>query len=185
MKDWTDEKLVESTLEGVHSAYEELIRRHQDSVFNLALHSSRNWHVARDLAQETFVRAFERLKFYRAGHSFRNWVMTICANLAKNHFRAESRRRNHESTYVCEKMMFEEGCDNGYRGGVDLQNLDRALGKLPESLRVPVVLKYVEGLDYASIAGIVNIGVSAAKMRVKRGLAELLRVFVEPGRMVS
>ena len=53
--------------------------------------------------------------------------------------------------------------------------LERALREIPENVRIPLVLKHVEGLSYEEISGVLGIGVSAAKMRVKRGRDELVR----------
>jgi RNA polymerase sigma factor (sigma-70 family) len=172
--DSTDSALVEAALGGQSAAFAELVNRHQDSVFNLAYRMTNDWADAKDVAQEVFVKAYRKLGSYRANYAFRNWLLTICANTAKNRFRSVSRLRAAEQAHVeLESMRHEER-----HGHENDERLENGLRRLDEKLRIPLVLKHVEGLSYDEVSSILKISVSAAKMRVKRGrdmLAELLR----------
>ncbi|MHB8766762.1 MAG: RNA polymerase sigma factor [Deferrisomatales bacterium] len=165
----SDAALVERCLGGQKEAFGALVRRHQDAVFHLALRWSRDRDEAADVAQDAFLRAFRKLGTYQPQYSFRNWVLTICASVAKNRFRSDGRRRQAQDAHVELYPRASEPPD-GRR-----QALGRALAEIPETLRVPLVLKHVEGLSYEEVSGILGIGVSAAKMRVKRGRDELVR----------
>jgi RNA polymerase sigma-70 factor (ECF subfamily) len=166
----TDAALVENCLAGQKTAFAELIRRHQNSIFHLALRITCDRDEAADLAQEAFIRAYRKLRLYDPGYSFKNWLFSICANLAKNRFRASERRRKAERTHL------ELSYKNDNPGALTRLNLDEALANIPEKLRIPLVLKHKEGFSYEEIAQILNIGVSAAKMRVKRGRDELVNL---------
>lgn len=122
------------------------------------------------MAQQAFIRAYRHLGRYDSQGSFKNWVMTMCANLTKNRFRGILRRRKAEATHVELHSGDPETTD------VQRAALDEALGSISQTLRVPLVLKHVEGLPYEDIAEVLGIGVSAAKMRVKRGRDALVRL---------
>jgi RNA polymerase sigma-70 factor, ECF subfamily len=160
----SDAALVESCMNGDQEAFRELVVRHQGSVFNLAYRLTRSATEAEDLAQEAFVRAYRKLSLYRPAYSFRNWVMTICANTAKNRFRGNIRRRRAEEEHL---GRLEPGREGGYDERRAL--IESGLAALPDTYRVPLVLRHVEGLSYEEIAGILSIGLSAAKMRAARG----------------
>ena len=127
-------------------------------------------HSLPKLAQETFIRAYRKLKLYDPGYSIRNWLLSICANLAKNRFRALDRRRKAEGAHT---EMARKASNSEPLARLTLED---ALEKIQESYRIPLVLKHVEGFSYEEIARILKIGVSAAKMRVKRGRDELVRL---------
>ena len=172
MDEQTDQHLVQACLSGNRSAFGELVKRHQDSVFGLAVGMTRNHEDAADMAQEAFIRAYGKLGQYNPDYAFKPWVLRICANQTKNLFRKRTRRRKAEEDHLNEKAVLADAADD------DFQALENGLGKLPPKLCAPLRLKFIEGLAYDEISEILGIGISAAKMRVSRGkqqLAELLK----------
>jgi RNA polymerase sigma-70 factor (ECF subfamily) len=168
--DHTDAALVELCLAGRKDSYGELVERHKDRVFHLALRMTGDRDEATDLAQETFIRAYRKLGMYNSEYAFGSWLLSICANLGKNRLRSDARRRKAQEIHV-ELFPRTPEPPNPQRAA-----LEAALPKIHENLRTPLVLKHVEGLSYEEIAQILKIGVSAAKMRVKRGRDELVRL---------
>ncbi len=171
-----DAVIVERCLNDQKNEFAELVRRHQDSVYNLAFRMTNNPAEADDLTQETFIQAYRKLGTYKSEYLFRNWVMGICVNLTKNRFRSIVRRSRIEQTHV------ELQCLSDGKKDPLIEALERGIRKLPESLRIPLILKHIEGYSYKDIAGLLKIGSSAAKMRVKRGrdrLFELLNSEME------
>ena len=165
----SDIELVELCLNGEREAFSELVVRHQHAVFNLAYRMTSNHQDAADVAQEAFIRAFRKLHSYKPTYSFRNWVMGICANLVRNRFRSEVRRRNLETRHAQEAEPAADPPDPRHA------LLERALARLPEQTRVPLVLKYIEDFSLEDIAKTLRLGLSAVKMRLARGREELLR----------
>lgn len=166
MEEIGDTELVRLCLNGEKSAFDTLVRRYQDAVFNLAWHMSGSREDAADMTQVAFVKAYQRLCQYKTGHSFRNWVMGICANSTKNRFRSVMRRRNTEETYL-------ELHEYDSRPNPRAMKTRELLNKMPENLRVPLALKYMEGLTHQEIAEVLNISLGTSKMRVKRASDEL------------
>jgi len=169
-----DAQLAERCCAGDSDAFAELVRRNQDAVFNLAWRMTRNWHEAADITQDTFIRAYRKLSSYKPEFAFKNWVMSIGANLTRNRFRSYSRRQRMEQTVAgmqdLEPMPAIEAHDEA---------LEAALGRLPESVRMALILKHMEGMSYEEVARTLGIGLSAAKMRVARGRDELVRLLGE------
>lgn len=165
--DTSDAILVEQCRSGDRAAFGDLVRRHQDAVFNLLMKLTGNWHEAADLTQEAFIRAYRKMDTYDSRFSFKNWVITIGVNLSKNRFRSLFRRLR------AEEQSFEPATSTQ----VDprIEGVNQALAQLPVNLRAPLVLKHMEGYSYEEVAQTLGIGVSAAKMRVLRARTELVR----------
>jgi RNA polymerase sigma-70 factor (ECF subfamily) len=167
----SDAQLTEQCRAGECNAFGELVRRNQDAVFNLVWRMTGNWHEAADITQEAFIRAFRKLNSYRPDHPFRNWILGIGANLARNRFRSLSRRTQREqAAFELQDAEFHAPC------GEPDPDLEAALAQVPEALRTALVLKHMEGLSYEEVARALRIGVSAAKMRVARGRDELVHL---------
>jgi len=162
-----DTVLVEQCRGGNTAAFGELLQRHQDAVFNLLMKLTGNWHEAADLTQEAFIRAYRKLDAYDPQFCFKNWVITIGVHLARNRFRSLFRRlRTEEQT---------PGPETVTRVDPRIEEVNQALAQLPVKLRLPLVLKHMEGYSYEEVAQTLGIGVSAAKMRVLRARTELVR----------
>jgi len=168
----TDSELVSASLDGRRTAFAELVHRHQDSVFGLSVGMTRNREDAADMAQEAFIRAYNKLEQYNPEYSFRSWILRICANQTKNLFRRRMRRRCTEEKHL-EQAEIEKSVINP-----DYQELESALARLDPKLCMPLRLKYMEGMSYDEISKVLGVGVSAAKMRVLRG-KKLLAEYME------
>ncbi len=163
----TDQELVRACLAGNRSAFDELIRRHQDSVFGLAVGMTRDRDDAADMAQEAFIKAYVKLEQYDPNRVFKSWLLRICANQTKNLFRKRTRRRRAEELHLNEGAVLESAAE------LDFEPLEAALSKLTPKYAAPLRLKHMEGLAYEEISAILGIGVSAAKMRVARARKQL------------
>lgn len=168
---------------GTREAFAWLVDRHRDAVYQFAWRMCGNPSDAEDLAQEAFVRAFTRLEQYAPERgTFRNWVLGICANLARGQFRWRQRARAMTRRFAEHEQLRIEAVEAGQASDAGrVEDVSRALDALPVSLRVPVVLKYMENLSVQEIARSLGIGESAVKMRLARGRERLLDR-LKPGR---
>jgi len=167
MDEQSDAELVRACLEGNRNAFGCLVHRYQDAVYGLAMSMTRNHADAADMAQDAFVRAYTRLDQYNPEYSFRSWLLRICANQTKNLFRRRMNRKKVEEGYQMEESVRDSGEEPDY------QELERALARLPSRLSAPLRLRYMERMGYDEVAGVLGIGVSAAKMRVMRARNQL------------
>ncbi len=171
-----DITLVELCKAGNMDAFSSLVDRYRDAVFNLAWNLCGDSHSAEDIAQETFIKAYNKIHQYNPQYKFRSWLLGICANLARSRYRGWRSRRETEQAYADEETIGLERKDTEI--SPRLASMTRALASLPESLRAPLVLKYMEGLSVEDVARTLGLRLSAAKMRLARGrarMAELMR----------
>jgi RNA polymerase sigma-70 factor (ECF subfamily) len=165
----TDSALVEQVLSGNKDAFEEIVQRHQHRVYYVALSRLRDRYEAEDLAQETFIQAYRKLASYDSRYSFRSWLMTICVNRGKNRLRSLARMNRAYQAHRKVSSGEVQGPDQ------ELVALREAIYQIPEKLRLPLVLKHVEGFSYEEVADIMRISISAAKMRVRRARDALVQ----------
>jgi RNA polymerase sigma-70 factor (ECF subfamily) len=127
---------------------------------------------AAEMAHTAFIKGFQKLNQYNSNYPFSRWIIGICCNRSKNLFRKRSRRRQAEESHLEYAYCAISGGGRDYQR----QRLDEvsiALQRIPEKMRLPVAMKYMEDFSYEEIAAAMGIGVSAAKMRVKRGVEQL------------
>jgi RNA polymerase sigma-70 factor, ECF subfamily len=166
----TDQALVrlarERTKEGL-AAYQELVQRHQGGALRLGAYLLGNRIDAEDVAQEAFVRAYMSLPRADESTNFGAWLRTIvtrlCFNLRRDQ-RARSRR--------------EQAEEGSTRLPVSTRTaVEWTLQQLPYPYREILVLRFVEGLAIEEIATTLDLGLSAAKMRLGRARERFFEVY--------
>ncbi len=159
---------------GERFAQEELLRLHYARVHALAFRLLGNPEDAEDLAQECFVRAFRSLSFYRAEGSFAGWLRRILVHLAQDHYRAHGKRVE-LSPLPAELCGGRE--PHGLVEGRELRRvLADALQALSPTLRVALLLRTREELEYAEIALLTGVTPETARTRVMKARKLLLRL---------
>jgi RNA polymerase sigma-70 factor, ECF subfamily len=176
----TDLILVEQTLAGDASAFDELVTRYRDRVYTLACHLLRNPHDAEDVAQEVFVRAYRSLRSFRRECAFFTWLYRIAVNLAYTHSRRRKRRRELEDAAASEPAAVWTPPQLSPAEQAEREEIrDQVHGVLPlldDRLRQVLVLKEIEGLEVAAIAELLQIPVGTVKSRLFRGREDLRRL---------
>lgn len=173
-----DEQLVALARGGDATAFEELVRRHQERVYRVALRLLNDPDDAEDAAQEAFVGAWLGLPRFRADSGFGTWLYRIVTNRCLNVRRARAAAGR---TVV----PFEEGDaaptasaagpEEMAAGRDELEDLRRAIAALTPEQRAAFVLCELEGCSQEEAARILETTVSAVKSRVHRARRELLR----------
>ncbi len=174
-------RLVEASKAGDTAAFGELVRQHQDRVYNVCWRICGNRTDAEDLAQETFVRAFEAIARFDGRARFYTWLFRIAANLAISAGRRERRART-VSLDGGPRLVHEDEAPAGERLAVETASpqesvMDReaqalvlsALAELDEEYRVVVTLRDLESLSYEEIAEVLEVPVGTVKSRLHRG----------------
>ena len=124
-----------------------------------------------DLCQVTIERALNNRQKWAAGSRLDSWMYRIMRNAWIDETRAVSRR---SQTFVAEDAGLSVGSDGGQEAAVELSDVDRALGRLPEDQREAVLLVMVEGYAYKEAAEIVGCPVGTLNSRLVRGRDALL-----------
>jgi RNA polymerase sigma-70 factor, ECF subfamily len=183
---WTDEELVARALGGDSSSFNELVHRWERPIYALAYRQIGREDDARDVCQETFLRAYRALNGFRGQAKFSSWLYRIALNLCRDWLRRERRTpivqppedvdlmdlaASREPTETIEDRVARQ----------DLSRLvERAMARLPEEQRTAIILKEYHGLTFQEIADLVGCPLSTVKTRLYQGLAVLRRELARP-----
>jgi RNA polymerase sigma-70 factor (ECF subfamily) len=180
-------EFIEKLKRGDAAAFEELVAARSGEIFGLLFRLTENTEEARDLTQETFLRAFQNIGRFRGEADLRTWIYRIAINQARNRWRWW-RRRSRDSTVsldatlgnsdqplattLAETSANPEETTLAHEREVTLR---AALRKLGDPYRETVILRDIEGFSYEEIAATLEINVGTVKSRLARGRQELRR----------
>ena len=167
--------LVRRAANGDAAAWEPLVLSHQQAVFRLAYLLLGDADDAEDIAQETFLRAWNYLKRFDSTHPLRPWLLSICANLARN-------RRRSAGRYVSALMRAfrdepkESVIEEKSAQHTEADELWRAVQKLDLHDQQVVYLRYFLELPVAETADVLQIAEGTVKSRLSRALEKLRKI---------
>jgi len=180
-------EFIERLKRGEAAAFEEWVADRSGEIFGLLLRLTENSEEARDLTQETFLRAFQSIDRFRGDADLRTWIYRIAINQARNRWRWWRRRRR-DSTVSLDAAQGQtnqpliatlvESSDNPEQQTLARERevaLRAALQKLGGAYRETVILRDIEGFTYEEIAETLGINVGTVKSRLARGRQELRR----------
>jgi len=167
-----EETLVHEILSGGVNSYALLVKRYQKPIYNLMLRMTGSEQDAVDLTQEAFVKAYEKLEKFNPSAPFFPWLYTMGLNLARDFLR-RARRSPIESYESENSFSAEVDQDDRLADQIDGQDVMEGLQTLPVEYREALLLRFHEGLSVNEVAGALGLSLSAAKMRIHRGLLKL------------
>ena len=186
-------QIILSSQQGDSNAFNLLILRYQQVVYNVALRMLGDGEAAADVTQETFISALRAIQSFRIGSSFRAWLLRIASNQACDHW-----RRTHRHTHESLDSLTDE--DEPHTSGLlstlvatgaevnpeesllthELQELiSRGLQTLPLDQRVAVILCDIQGLSYDEIATTTGTTLGTIRSRIARGRGRLRDYFYQ------
>ena|SRR5579883_2404329 len=191
----SDRDLVLACQKRDPAAFEELVKRHQRTVYALLYQLAPDWSDTSDLAQEVFIRVWRSINNLRNPSSFRGWLTQIVTNL----FYDELRRRPRRVPTVSMDEGLDSDAEEGESATRDIPDVSmlpdekvlnrelsevirEAMAKLPEQFRTAIVLREVEGLSYEEIAILTKTEMGTVKSRIARArtkLQELLQPYLQ------
>ena len=186
LKQMTDDALVTLYLEGNNSAFDILLNRHQDRLFNYIYFVVRSKEVAEDLFQETFVKAIVTLQQgrYTNDGKFAAWITRIAHNLVIDQFRTE-RNENTVSNDETEIDLFndarfsEGNIENRMVNDQVLKDVRMLIDELPDCQREVVYMRYYQDLSFKEIADITGVSINTALGRMRYAVLNLRRIATE------
>ena len=180
-------EFIERLKRGEAAAFEEWVGDRSGEIYGLLLRLTENSEEARDLTQETFLRAFQSIDRFRGDADLRTWIYRIAINQARNRWRWWRRRRR-DSTVSLDATTGQtnqpliatlaESSDNPEQQTLAHERevaLRAALQKLGVAYRETVILRDIEGFSYEEIAATLGVNVGTVKSRLARGRQELRR----------
>jgi len=162
------EHLVRRAAKRDPAAFAELVRRYQGAIFATAYQAVWDRDAALDLAQETFVRAYQALPTLRDPAAFPAWLVRICRNLAADWRRAPERRWVSLDAAAV-------SCGDASERVIATDLVDRAFGAIPEDNRLALSLWLVDGYTYDEVARLTDVPPSTVKGRIERARRQLQR----------
>jgi len=170
-----DLELVRRAQQGDGVAYDELIRRYQERVYATVYHMTSNHEDANDLAQETFIKAFQALKSFKGDSSFYTWIYRIAVNKTIN-FLKQRKNRTHMSLNDIDFNAENDPdlvaliSDKTPRRDIGLselqEKLNDAMQKLSPVHRLVVTLHDVQGLSHEEIGKIIDCNIGTVRSRL-------------------
>ena len=171
--------LSEALRQGAESAYEELLSRFQQPVYNLALRLLGDATEAADVVQEVFLKVFRNIGSFRGHSTLKTWIYRITVNEAHNARRWFFRHRRREVELDTDpdgsrhwKEAIPDRRRSPYEVAVEREQhvlIEAALGRMNPIFREAVVLRDITGLSYEEIAEILNVSLGTVKSRILRG----------------
>src|SRR5687767_13510795 len=173
----TDEELVARSMGGDLDSFNQLVLRWERPIYALAYRVIGREEEARDVAQETFLRAFRALKGFKGQAKFSSWLYRITLNLCRDWIRRERRTpvaQMPEGVDLVE-LAGEETPSESIEDLIGRRQLGRAVSKamatLPEEQRTAIILKEYHGLTFQEIADLLDCPLSTVKTRLYQGLS--------------
>jgi RNA polymerase sigma-70 factor, ECF subfamily len=192
-KDTEDISLIYTFLAGDRSAFNKLVLKYKDLVFNLCFRLLGDYDEANDCAQETFIKVFKNLNKFKFKSGFSTWLYRIAVNTCKNElsslgYKIKKKSMSLDSTGDCISREYGERkidvSDNLYNPALIYEKKERgsiiqkAIESLKSNEKILVVLCDIEGKSYDEIADITGINIGTVKSRLARarqGLRDKLR----------
>jgi len=178
---WSDEELVARSIGGDPDSFNQLVLRWERPIYALAYRVIGREEDARDVCQETFLRAFRALNGFRGQAKFSSWLYRIALNLCRDWVRRERRTpvvQAPDDLDALELSAVREPTTSIYDlvARRELTHIvERAMAKLPEDQRTAIILKEYHELTFQEIADLVGCPLSTVKTRLYQGLAVLRR----------
>ena len=177
----TDSVLIRAVQAGDMGAFDELVLKHKDRLFNLVYWFLGDYQDANDCAQETFIKVFKSIKKFRFESAFSTWLYRIAINTCKNRIKS--------SAYRWKKKTVSLEISNGSKNGnpcseiangsptpvmalekkEKMMRIQKAINSLPDEQNQVVVLRDIQGLSYQDISDITGLNLGTVKSRLARG----------------
>jgi RNA polymerase sigma-70 factor, ECF subfamily len=179
-----DEKDIADFIAGDREAFDRLVLRHKDRIFNLCWRLLGDLSDAEECAQETFVKVFRSIKKFRLESSFSTWLYMIAVNTCRN------RRKSAEFRFWNRVFRFSHSQDEEGEHDFILEDLapsplarmterereimvQSAIASLPHDYRTVIVLRYIEELSYEEIVKITGYNPGTLKSKLARARLQL------------
>ena len=179
----SDDMLVQAYMEGKDSAFDELLARNQQQLFDFILALTRDKDKADDLLQETFIRAIVKMKdgqYFNQG-KFLYWLMRIARNLLIDDVRKQ--KKGQAVNISDDELLTVIDCGHPYKSREDMLVAEELSGHmrqlmdlLPDEQREVVLMRYYQGLQFKDIAEITNVSINTSLGRMRYAIRNMRRM---------
>ena len=172
-----DGRVIEACQQGDRAAFQLLFETYKDKVFSIAVYSSGGDRaVADDVTQQIFLKLFTAIRQFRGDSEFTTWLYRLVVNACLD----ERRRRRRllpwgEETVAMRNPSDKKPQEKQYARLEIAEAVQKAIGELKPKFRLPILLKYIEGLSYEEIASVMGCSKGTVASRLNRGHSQLAK----------
>jgi len=173
-----DLDLINRFKDGDASAFDEIIFKYQNKIYNLCRHMLGNAHDAEDAAQDVFLKAYQNLNKFKPDSSLHTWLHRIAVNTCIDYrrkplFESLFKTSKEGDVFAVDQLSDSPSPERLYESKQISNAIQLAPNRLSEKLRTVIVLREIEGLSYEEIAEILEVSIGTVKSRISRAREEL------------
>ena len=168
VQDPIDARVIRACQEGDREAFRLLFEAYKDRVFSIACYSLGDEAAADDVTQQIFVKLFTRIGQFRGDSEFTTWLYRLVINSCLDERRRQRRFLPVEEFAPMSKAIHRKSPETGYERREIAGSVREAISGLKPKMRLPILLKYIEGLSYEEIAAVLGCSKGTVASRLNR-----------------
>jgi RNA polymerase sigma-70 factor (ECF subfamily) len=171
-----DGRVIEACQQGDRAAFQLLFETYKDKVFSIAVYSSGGDRaVADDVTQQIFLKLFTAIRQFRGDSEFTTWLYRLVVNACHDEKRRRRRLLPWGETVAMRNPSDKKPQEKQYARLEVAEAVREAIGELKPKFRLPILLKYIEGLSYEEIASVMGCSKGTVASRLNRGHSQLAK----------
>jgi RNA polymerase sigma-70 factor, ECF subfamily len=171
-----DARVIEACQQGDRAAFQLLFETYKDKVFSIAVYSSGGDRaVADDVTQQIFLKLFTAIRQFRGESEFTTWLYRLVVNACLDEKRRRRRLLPWGETVALRNPSDKKPQEKQYARLEVAEAVQKAIGELKPKFRLPILLKYIEGLSYEEIATVMGCSKGTVASRLNRGHSQLAK----------
>ena len=171
-----DGRVIEACQQGDRAAFQLLFETYKDKVFSIAVYSSGGDRaVADDVTQQIFLKLFTAIRQFRGDSEFTTWLYRLVVNACLDERRRRRRLLPWGETVAMNNPGEKKPQEKQYARTEVAEAVQAAIGELKPKFRLPILLKYIEGLSYEEIATVMGCSKGTVASRLNRGHSQLAK----------
>ena len=169
-------QVIEACQQGDRAAFQLLFETYKDKVFSIAVYSSGGDRaVADDVTQQIFLKLFTAIRQFRGDSEFTTWLYRLVVNACLDERRRRRRLLPFGETVAMSNPSDKKPQEKQYARREVSEAVQAAIGELKPKFRLPILLKYIEGLSYEEIATVMGCSKGTVASRLNRGHSQLAK----------
>jgi len=171
-----DGQIIEACQQGDRAAFQLLFETYKDKVYSIAVYSSDGDRaVADDVTQQIFLKLFTAIRQFRGDSEFTTWLYRLVVNACLDEKRRRRRLLPWGETVAMSNPADKKPQEKQYARLEVAEAVQAAIGELKPKFRLPILLKYIEGLSYEEIASVMGCSKGTVASRLNRGHSQLAK----------
>src|SRR5918994_3001515 len=170
-----DGRVIEACQQGDRAAFQLLFETYKDKVFSIAVYSSGDRSVADDVTQQIFLKLFTAIRQFRGDSEFTTWLYRLVVNACLDERRRRKRLLPWGETVAMSNPSDKRPQEKQHARLEVAEAVQAAIAELKPKFRLPILLKYIEGLSYEEIASVLACSKGTVASRLNRGHSQLAK----------